>query len=42
MKEQLAKLPPEQRAQMEQMMPGMSGADEKWTVEASTPASPTR
>ncbi len=27
MKEQLAKLPPEQRAQMEQMMPGMSGGD---------------
>jgi hypothetical protein len=35
-KEQLAQLPPEQRAQMEQMMaqhmPGMSG-DKKWTVE---------
>jgi hypothetical protein len=35
-KEQMAKLPPEQRAQMEQMMaqhmPGM-GADKKWTVE---------
>ena len=34
MKEQLAKLPPEQRAQMEQMVPGMSGGDGKWTVEA--------
>ncbi len=34
MKEQLAKLPPEQRAQMEQMVPGMSGGDRKWTVEA--------
>ena len=34
MKEQLAKLPPEQRAQMEQMMPGMGGADKKWVVEA--------
>jgi hypothetical protein len=34
MKEQLAKLPPDQRAQMEQMMPGMSGGDGKWTVEA--------
>jgi hypothetical protein len=34
MKDQLAKLPPEQRAQMEQMMPGMSGADQKWVVEA--------
>ena len=29
MKEQLAKLPPEQRAQMEQMMPGMSGGDQQ-------------
>jgi len=35
MKEQLAQLPPEQRAQMEQMMPGMAGGDRKWTVEAS-------
>lgn len=34
MKEQLAQLPPEQRAQMEQMMPGMAGGDRKWTVEA--------
>ena len=34
MKEQLAKLPPEQRAQMEQMMPGMTGGDQKWVVEA--------
>jgi hypothetical protein len=34
MKEQLAKLPPEQRAQMEKSMPGMSGADKKWVVEA--------
>jgi Domain of unknown function (DUF4412) len=34
MKDQLAKLPPEQRAQMEQMMPGMAGADQKWVVEA--------
>jgi hypothetical protein len=33
-KEQLAKMPPEQRAQVEQMMPGMSGDDHKWTVEA--------
>ncbi len=33
MKEQLAQLPPEQRAQMEQMMPGLSGGDKKWTVE---------
>ena len=36
-KEQLAKLPPEQRAQMEQAMgkiPGMGGNDQKWTVEA--------
>ena len=33
MKDQLAKLPPEQRAQMEQMMPGMSG-EKKWVVEA--------
>ena len=43
MKEQLAKLPPEQRAQMEQMMPGMSGrrsASGPW--KRSTPASPTR
>ena len=29
MKDQLAKLPPEQRAQMEQMMPGMSGGDKQ-------------
>jgi hypothetical protein len=34
MKEQLAKLPPEQRAQMEQMMPGMTGGEQKHTVEA--------
>jgi urocanate hydratase len=34
MKEQLAKLPPEQRAQAEQMMPGMSGGDQKWVVDA--------
>ena len=34
MKEQLAQLPPEQRAQMEQMMPGLSGGERKWTVEA--------
>jgi uncharacterized protein DUF4412 len=34
MKEQLAKLPPEQRAQMEAMMPGMSGGEKKWVVEA--------
>jgi hypothetical protein len=32
-KEQLAALPPEQRAQMEKMMPGMAGDDKKWTVE---------
>jgi len=32
-KEQLAKLPPDQRAQMEQMMPGMAGTDQKWVVE---------
>ena len=32
-KEQLAKLPPEQRAQMEQMMPGLSGDDGQRTVE---------
>jgi hypothetical protein len=31
MKEQLAQLPPEQRAQLEQMMPG--GTDKKWVVE---------
>jgi hypothetical protein len=39
MKEQLAKMPPEQRAQVEQMMaaqmPGMMGDDKKWTVEVS-------
>ena len=34
MKEQLAKLPPEQRAQMEQTMPGMSGDGKQWAVEA--------
>jgi hypothetical protein len=34
MKEQLAKLPPEQRAQMEQMMPGMADANRQRTVEA--------
>src|SRR5688572_17061084 len=33
-KEQLAKLPPEQRAQMEQMMPGLSGGERKHIVEA--------
>jgi hypothetical protein len=33
-KEQLAKLPPEQRAQMEQMMSGMSGGGQKNAVEA--------
>ena len=33
MKAQLAQMPPEQRAQMEQMMPGLSGSDKKWTVE---------
>ncbi|HEV7607849.1 MAG TPA: hypothetical protein VGO61_10960 [Steroidobacteraceae bacterium] len=33
MKDQLAQLPPEQREQMEKMMPGMGG-DKKWTVEA--------
>jgi hypothetical protein len=37
MKEQLSKMPPEQRAQIEQMMaktPGMGGEDQKWVVEA--------
>jgi hypothetical protein len=38
MKEQLAQLPPEQRAQVEQMlnakMPGMAGGGKQWTVEA--------
>jgi urocanate hydratase len=34
MKEQLAKLPPEQRAQIEQSMPNMSGGETKWVVEA--------
>lgn len=37
MKEQLAKMPPEQREQIEAMMaktPGMGGADQKWVVEA--------
>ncbi|HEX6637374.1 MAG TPA: DUF4412 domain-containing protein [Steroidobacteraceae bacterium] len=38
MKEQLAKMPPEQRAQVEQMLskqiPGFAGSDQKWTVEA--------
>ncbi|HEU4779245.1 MAG TPA: DUF4412 domain-containing protein [Steroidobacteraceae bacterium] len=34
MKEQLSKLPPEQRAQMEEMVPGMSGKERTWTVEA--------
>ncbi len=33
-KEQLAQLPPEQRAQMEQMMPGLAGGEGKWVVEA--------
>jgi hypothetical protein len=39
MKEQLAKMPPEQRAQVEQMMaqqmPGMMGEGKKWTVEVT-------
>lgn len=39
MKEQLAKMPPEQRAQIEQMMskqmPGMMGDGKKWTVEVT-------
>lgn len=39
LKEQLAKLPPEQRAQMEQMMGGaggmLSGESQKWTVEVA-------
>ena len=37
MKEQLAKMPPDQRAQIEQMMaktPGMGGEEQKWEVEA--------
>src|SRR5689334_6191581 len=37
MKEQLAKMPPEQRAQVEAMMaktPGMGGENQKWVVEA--------
>ena len=34
MQEQLAKLPPEQRAQMEAMLPAMGGGDKKWVVEA--------
>ena len=34
MQEQLAKLPPEQRAQMEAMLPNMAGGDKKWVVEA--------
>ena len=35
-KEQLAKLPPDQRAQMEQMMGGaMGGEGQKWTVEVA-------
>jgi hypothetical protein len=34
MKEQLSKLPPDQRAQVEQMMPGMSSKERTWTVEA--------
>ena len=33
MKEQLAKMPPEQRAQMEAMLPSMMGSDKKWVVE---------
>ena len=36
MKEQLAKMPPEQRAQIEQMIaktPGMGGEDQKWVVD---------
>ena len=35
MKAQLAQMPAEQRAQMEQMMPGLSGSDKKWTVEVA-------
>jgi hypothetical protein len=38
MKEQLAKMPPEQRQQTEEMMrtmPGMGGDDQKWKVEVS-------
>jgi Domain of unknown function (DUF4412) len=35
MKAQLAQLPPEQRAQMEQMRPGLSGSDSKWRVEVA-------
>lgn len=38
MKSQLAKMPPEQRAQVEQMLskqiPGFASGDQKWTVEA--------
>jgi hypothetical protein len=37
MKEQLAKMPPEQRAQIEQLMaktPGMGGEGQKWVVDA--------
>jgi hypothetical protein len=34
MQEQLAKLPPEQRAQMEAMLPAMGGGDKQWVVEA--------
>lgn len=38
MREQLAKMPPEQRAQVEQMLgkqiPGFASDDQKWTVEA--------
>jgi hypothetical protein len=37
-KEQLAKMPPEQREQMQQMLaksiPGLAGGDQKWSVEA--------
>jgi hypothetical protein len=34
-KEQMAKLPPDQRAQMEQMMGGAAGEGQKWTVEVA-------
>jgi hypothetical protein len=35
MKAQLAQLPAEQRAQMDQMMPGLSGGDSKWIVDVT-------
>jgi hypothetical protein len=34
MKEQLSKLPPDERAQMEQMIPGMSSKERTWKVDA--------